>query len=207
MFYEHEKKERTEAYHGPRPSFPERDPRFYGEMKIYLEERNLNFNIAIQNGWYPTIAIDRFSRIVIPCSNPSGVVYYQARAMADGVKLRYRSPAATRADSIVYVVPFLRAKGAVIVEGPMDALAAAGSGWFGIGLMGNMPGPGVISYVASLVKHLGRVLVVPDSDCIEMGSYIIGALAMHYVSSAFITIPEGKDLAELSLKKRRELLR
>ena len=63
---------------------------------------------------------------------------------------------------------------AVIVEGPMDALAAAGEGYYGFALMGNTPPPEVLNHVIALCTARGIVgaVVVPDHDSSESGPHL-----------------------------------
>lgn len=131
--------------------YPPITPRFWPLMQHYLEERGLNPNIAIQNGWYPTDgAGDLYPRVVIPAfSYQEGNRYWQARDMCHRAPLRYQSPRGVkRGDAFVRVVPPHDVEGVVIAEGPMDALAAADCGFVGIGLMGVTPSPEVFGAVA-----------------------------------------------------------
>jgi len=204
MFYQHEQREKRERYVGPRPGFPECVPEYWNDMKIYLAERQLNNRTAVENGWFLTF-FQGCPRIVIPCSNSLGVPYFQARAMSSKVKLRYASPAASRDDSIVVVWPADRAKGSVVTEGPMDALASADLGYLGIATMGNQPNEEVLEHVASVVRSFQPVLVVPDADALEFGPLVLCALAQRGISGGIVA-PHKKDIAEMSVKERKRFL-
>ena len=210
-FYEHDHLEKS-LPKGPRPGFPKQDEGLLAMMRIYLEDRHLHPNIARLNGWYPTIELDIHPRIVIPCSNSFNIPYFQARSMNDGLP-RYRSPAATREGSLAVVWPrlgvlqgYVNLKGSVVVEGPMDALAAAYWGYIGIGLMGNDPPEEVFDYLAHIVPPFGKVIVIPDLDHLEMGATVIGALAMRNIKKITMAIPTAKDFADMSIASRGYLL-
>lgn len=204
MIYEHERKPKKQ--HGPAEPMPEENKELHGQMLSYLEERRLSYQTALYNRWYPA-TINGTARIVIPCSNSIGVPYYQARAMSKDVTLRYKSPFSDRVDSIVVVWPVLQWHKAVIVEGPADALAAATAGAMGVGVMGNKPSLEVIKFVAGTLKHIKpkEILIVPDLDTPQMGADIAGWLAKHGVASQ-MRLPTKKDLAEMSIKERENLI-
>jgi len=207
MIYQHERKEPTH-YDGPRPEMPKENESLRSKMSRYLEGRELSYALANNNFWYPSRDVDGYDRIVIPCSNSFGVTYYQARAMDRWVTIRYNSPLATREDSIVILWPEgnTRAKGTVICEGPMDALAAGGLGYVGIGLMGNQPSEPVVAHIVRLVDGFFEpVVIVPDLDHIEMGTYMVGSLA-GYGIVARIVLPMKKDLCEMTFQERKALL-
>jgi len=210
-YYEHDRAEKKERHAGPRPPMPKPNYDYCQMMHEYLEARRLSYHVARVNGWYPTTAVDRSPRIVIPGVNPHGLAYYQARAMDDH-KIRYKSPAASRADSIVLVYPAedgARDKsgtgGAAIFEGPMDALAAAGLEWIGIALMGNEPPDGVLAYTASICDSVQEVVILPDMDHPEMGGYVLGYLGTRGIKARVI-IPSEKDFADMSPRQREEIL-
>lgn len=208
MFYDHERKERTEKYSGPRPTFPPVCEKYFKKMQTYLESRRLDYNLARVNGWYPcTWDFGHEIRIVIPCTNSRQLPYWQARAI-DNSEPRYRSPAATREDSIVLVWPREYANGSVIVEGPMDALAAAAMGYVGIGLMGNEPSDTVLNFVANTIKvgDFTPVYIVPDLDHLEMGTSLLQRFILNYEIGVSVKLPGQKDLADMNLKEREKLL-
>ena len=211
MIYHHEQQEKTKKWTGLRPGFPEIDRHWLPLMKMYLLDRQLSYIRAKDNGWYPAF-YKGTPRIVIPCSNSAGVSYFQARDMTGKAKLRYASPPASRQDSIVAVWPDsgTRIKGTVIVEGPMDALAAAEFNYLGIALMGNDPSEEVIQHIVELVKgKFEPAIVVPDLDHLEMGAAVVGALTMEGIRGEVRLLAMyhgGKDLVDMTFKQRLEVL-
>lgn len=210
-FYDHDHVEKLRPK-GPRPGFPDEDEGLAAMMNLYLQDRSLSLDIARVNGWYPTMDLDIHPRIVIPCSNSANIPYYQARSMNNGLP-RYKSLAATREDSITVVWPrtnvlgeYLTPRGSVVVEGPMDALAAAGWRYVGIALMGNDPPEEVFDYLLTVVRPLGRVIVIPDTDHLEMGANVVTALSLRGITETTMTIPVAKDFAEMRLVERGRLL-
>lgn len=204
MNYEHERKEKKAVYHGPRPLFPRENETAAVEFNEYLHNRDLNAEIARENGWYPAL-YEGAMRVVIPCTNSAAIPYFQARDMSGKATLRYASPPATRDDSIVLVWPPCSPKGTVILEGPMDALAAAGAGYLGIGLMGNKPPREVLEQVAWYAGRFPPVLVVPDADMLGMASEVVGWLSQ-YGLQATMRVPLVKDLASMTRIERRMFL-
>jgi len=208
VIYRHEEQEKhlKLKWDGYRPSLPTCRPELWEDFAEYLVARNLNPELARYNGWYPT-KYKGCDRILIPCSNREGVPYFQARAMTDDVQLRYASPAAPRDDSIVIVWPEskLKVKGCVVIEGPMDALAAAEFDYVGIALMGNQPTDAVIEHLSGFVRSFQPVWIVPDADSLHMGPNVLCALVQHSLSGMILTPPK-KDLAAMSRKERRSFL-
>ena len=154
-YYQHERECQAEV---PRRAFnqdlPACSSTWMPDMRKYLSERHLSMEVALANGWYPSVdAGDKQIRIVIPATATPPNVFWQARLIDGqahlGVSLpikRYQSPHAPRGDAIIAVWPTtpgaasLAPCGAVVlVEGPMCALAAAELGFTGIALMGNSP--------------------------------------------------------------------
>lgn len=215
--YAHENRERKEPQQAVvRTCMPPSDDLRWGDMAQYLFLRRLPFDVAVANGWYPsTHAGDREARIVIPATNTAGFVFWQARAMGappNGVQsqrwLRYQSPhGVPRLDSVVLVWPNVVWTGAAaIVEGPMDALAAAGAGAIGVGLMGAQPPMAVCQFVARRLAGW-RVLAVADSDALQAAARTVGVLASLGLASSLVLVPSpAKDLAELGPQERKELL-
>jgi hypothetical protein len=209
MIYSHELKERSEKKRsGPRPAMPA----LYKNGKIgmfsYLSERKLSFELAEANKWYPTKDDYGDVRIVIPCSNSLGVPYWQARAVFDNTELRYSSPFATREDSICIVWPAdLSKRTAVVVEGPMDALAAAGAGAIGFALMGNTPNPEVFAFLETHLKAVRpkKLLVIPDLDTPQMAGVVLSRLAGSGLR-AWAKMPSAKDLAAMLPEEREKLI-
>jgi DNA primase len=208
MNYEHEAKAKRE-HHGPRPKMPPIMPELAADMHNYLEERLLDSQLAEENRWYVSYDDVLEPRIIIPCSNSAGIPYWQGRAMRDDVLKRYDSSVATRDDSVALVWPKAgqKAKTAVVVEGPMDALAAAGAGALGIAVMGNAPTSEVFSYIENILRstYVEIVVVVPDLDTPILASRVAARLG----GSGFavrIVMPTAKDLAAMMPEERKLLI-
>jgi len=201
--YEHEYKERKEPrdiVHTPMPDYA---PNLNPMMFAYLHDRELDYDLARQNGWYPTRT--RGPRVVIPCTNNAGFNYWQARAMDDN-ELRYDSPAVPRKDSIVLLWPpkktFTVSKIVVITEGPMDALAAA-EFYPSIAIMGGCPSGEVLDYMHRQSEILGftKWLIIPDRDNISLVS-----LLYEEGRDFEVITPTNKDLAAMPRWEREKLL-
>ena len=96
-------------------------------MMEYLRDRDLSYTCARHNGWYATKLLDGIPRVVIPATNLEGRRYWQARAMGPTAPLnRWKSARGSKNGSIVVCWPAHTNPKVklVIVEGPMDALAA-----------------------------------------------------------------------------------
>ena len=178
-------------------------------MWKYLEDRALDGRIAESNGWYPTMDYQMCARVVIPASSlVNSWAYYQARLIVEAhpnVK-RYVSPAAPRGDALAVVFPSSCVLGSIIVEGPMDALAAAGMGYVGVALMGNKPGESVLCHIEEIVKVYGDCYVIPDRDAFKEGAEITAKLWARGVRCTLKSIQGAKDLAELSPERRKILI-
>ncbi len=204
--YQHERKERDTKYIGPRPSFPKLKREAWPMMRQYLRARDLSASLAKDNGWYPTYYIDS-NRIVIPCTNSDGIPYFQARDMRGKSKIRYASPAASRDDSIVIVWPEDFKHGGIIVEGPMDALAAAEFGFVGVALMGNVPTPEVVNHLVTMTRAFTPIYIIPDVDTPALGPTVLSALAQRGIATCITMLPpDEKDLAELPYNERKRFL-
>ena len=178
-------------------------------MRGYLQQRNLDRHIAEANGWYPTYDDWGWARVVIPASSLVNTwPYFQARLMqeAPGVVKRYISPPAPRGDALAVVFPSSCVLGSIIVEGPMDALAAAGMGYVGIGLMGATPNDAVIDHIKEIVGVYGDCFVIPDRDAFQEGAEITAKLWTRGVRCTLKSIQGAKDLAELSPGLRKILI-
>lgn len=182
-------------------------PSAWGSFDRYLIDRQCSPELAKYHGWYPSrCAGDEYLRIVIPAPWSDGTPYWQARSIPDGVSPRYRSPNASRGDGlvIVYPTPLSSPPTYVIVEGPIDALALAGCGIVGIGLMGNTPPAVVWHRVASLVSG-SRVLVYPDSDAVAEAAGWLTQLRTRGIIAEYC-VPVSKDFADLSFNRRKEVI-
>lgn len=204
MYYEHERKEKKATYTGPRPHMPRSDSDLWPMMEDYLLGRWLRSDIARASGWYPAHYAG-CARIIIPCTNTLGVPYFQGRDMGGKSTIRYASPPAPRDDSIVVVWPMNARRGTVVVEGPMDALAAAGEGYLGIGLMGNMPNSDVLDHVFTYAKMYAPLLILPDKDMLEMGPLVLCPMAQRGLVGT-ILMSQEKDLAAMVPSQRRAIL-
>jgi len=208
--YTHERRERTEPDRINTESYPAEACYLRADMKRYLDKRGLDYAIARTNDWYPSVdAGDDSPRIVIPATTQiDRHKFWQARAM-DGNKKRYQSPYGSRLDAVVVVY----ADGAndhdekmVLVEGPMDALAAAGEGYTAIALMGVTPGPRILRHVATLTQS-SRVLFIADADAVGKTAELIAWLSAMGVAIRMTTTFIEKDLAAMTQEHRGMLLR
>ncbi len=209
-WYPHEAHERTEAQDRPQRApavLPACAPGLWAKMQYYLAGRGLDFFLAERNGWYPSdSAGDREPRIVMPGIRSDGGVFWQARAMLPSDK-RYQSPHANRADALIVVKPNNpHPKYAALVEGPMDALAAADVGMLGISMMGNTPNVIVLDHIAVHVEPCKWVYVVPDADSLPNAVKLTAWLTTHAHAKTLLrsTYPY-KDLAAIPRKERKEM--
>ena len=172
-------------------------------MHLYLSERALCVRTALENKWYPSDeAGDTLPRIVIPAtSGIPGNVYWQARAMVATEK-RYQSPCAPRGDAIIVVWGHPPChEEIVLVEGPMDALAAAEFGYTSVALMGGTP-PEAIALISRMHTLSHSFVVVPDRD--DMALMLNAAVAMLDLGHRVRVVDPypAKDLAALSRSER-----
>lgn len=173
---------------------------------VYLQNRGLSSELALENGWYVSHkAGDGCVRVVIPCTHSNGRVYWQARAVDPGVAKRYQSPPYSAEGAFVLVWPEAKPVGVVLVEGPMDALAAAECGFAGVAMMGNRPGNNLLLNVRA--QFPGQAMtVVPDLDAIAAGAVTVGRLAIMGVSARLVIPVGAKDLSRMTSLGRRQLL-
>lgn len=184
-------------------------PELYGSeamLEAYLGGRGLSSLVALENGWYfSTKAGDHHARVVIPCTNTKGYVYWQARAIDPSVQRRYQSPSYASSDSLAVVWPTHGSRVAALVEGPMDALAAAEAGVVGVATMGKRPSDEQLAHFVKLFASYS-LLIIPDRGDIEAGSATATRLALGHGRYAPLVVPLGKDLAALPVEQRRGLL-
>ena len=214
MIYAHERRQPKEATYNT--FFPLRSPHPGDALLVeqYLTGRGLSPYLATANGWYPSISVDQYLRVVIPAQTSRlGHAYWQARALNPSARVRYQSPPGSRGSAVVMVKPFGKrvTPMAVIVEGPMDALAAAGEGYYGFALMGNTPPPKVLDHVIALCSVRGIVgaVVVPDHDSSESGPYLAAYFACGGIPTGVVELSEwteAKDLAGASVSERAAAL-
>lgn len=209
MIYQHEIEERrARASYDPgdreMPLFA--GPDYYVEQDAYLRKRGLDPGIARRNGWYPSfLAGDSELRIVMPAS-PAVMNHWQARAIDPDVKKRYQSSHGARGPAVIIAYPDgITRLDVAIVEGPMDALAAAEAGIVGIALMGNTPPREALVRIADNYAPYGAI-VVPDRDSYAEAARTMTRLAGLGMDVRLQTILPWKDLAEVPSAKRAEVL-
>ena len=209
MIYQHELEERKPNLQAMCTSLPPVDPD-YEAMRDYLQQRKLSYDLAVMNGWYQSYqAGDHYLRMVIPAvTHVPGHIFWQARDMTGNAHRRYQSPTGPRHEALVTVTPEDEPKGVVIVEGPTDALAAAGEGYLGIALMGMLPSSKTVAHLVKLIPNKVKVLVLLDRDSEASGPRLSWKLATHGIRShvAFLPGPE-KDIAACPPIKRAKFLK
>ena len=208
MDYPHEREEDTPKKPYCR-SLPPRDDGLTQRMQTYLEGRRLDYRLAVANMWYPSSqAGDNSPRIVTPAtSNIRGNTFWQARAM-DGSEKRYQSPHAARGDAVIVVWPSGSLPDrAVISEGPMDALAAAGEGCLGIALMGDTPPEETLLLTKQYLRGILSIIVIPDMDEPAALTGVMSRLTRLGVSNCRLILPyPAKDFASAEPSLRTQLL-
>lgn len=179
-------------------------------MYDYLASRNLSPELAYKNGWYAsTGAGDDELRVIIPCQSADLTNrYWQGRRIVDTSEkfpLRYTSPrSVTRGDALAVVRPNQKQPfGTVLVEGPMDALAAADMGFLGIGWMGTDPGEEPVKFAHKLLVKDKPVYVVSDRDAVSAAVRIWS----HFIGALLVNPYPYKDLAEMPKLERWDYLR
>ena len=172
---------------------------------VYLDGRGLDAPLAIENGWYVSLSAgDEYTRIVIPATNTKSYIYWQARAVDPAVYKRYRSPKYAAGDSIIVVWPRETGRYVAIVEGPLDALAAAEHGLVGVSVMGKQPPTEVFDHIEALFPSQSFV-VLPDGDGLGGVADILQQLAKRR-RPATVVLTGHKDLAAMPREQRRRLL-
>lgn len=175
----------------------------------YLVSRELNARLAGENHWFASYrAGDEEARVVIPATSMiAGNVFWQARAIDSNVAKRYQSPHAPRGDAIIAVWPSEpgHVTTSAVVEGPMDALAAAGEGVLGIALMGVTPPESALDLTAKLVRGT-IVTVVADSDAVGSMSKVLLKLALRGALCRLSYPGLSKDLAGAGPTERKRIL-
>jgi len=208
--YAHDYEERKRPAKPTKPVVvPTVDTTLWPAMEHYLENRNLDFITAKENGWYPARDREGTPRIVVPASSLANTwPYYQARAMNDHPK-RYDSPSAPRGDALIVVHPkndFPTCAPKVIVEGPMDALAAAGTGAVGIALMGCAPSLEALVYLAHLLRTFpGPCILIPDKDALVEGAKVVAYVWKEGLQCT-LRPTLSKDLAAMAPEQRMACL-
>mgnify|MGYP001587435180 CR=1 FL=1 len=209
MIYTHDKIERKDKRPRIGAWMPKCDDALLGEMESYLKGRGLDAPTAIENGWYPSrSANDTHPRIVIPATNTKGLAYWQARAMDNKVEPRYQSPGVSKGDSVIQVWPQQRdwLPVLVIVEGPMDALAAAGCGVRAVALMGITPTEETLDMVKTLSSDIDFVTFFCDRDAVSDAITVIPRCIQRGMSITISDPTPYQDLAAIPKRKREDIL-
>lgn len=216
--YEHEKQTRSD---GPTESTTPRSTTTWGEKgksvfwwpplilgddaARYLAGRGLDPELARRNGWYLGEVRGEL-RLVIPATGST--LFWQARALIEGVSPRYDSPPSPRGDAIVVVYPSdgRLPKVGVVVEGPMDALAAAECGVLGVALLGNHPPAESLDLTTRLFCGI-IALVIEDRDAPGTLAGVFARLSSAGVLSTLVPCPlPYKDLAEMPYLRRQRFI-
>jgi hypothetical protein len=215
-FYQHEREEQIQ---GPiNLVWPLADTGGFTLTQVlcYMNERNLDWKLADANGWYISRnAGDCFLRIVIPAvvTKPKQV-YWQARTLLPSAYIRYQSPKGPREGALIYIRAYpafddklIQTSKVVVVEGPMDALAAAMCGYDAIALMGINPGEKALTHLKALVnKRPALVLLDGEPEATKAAHNITMELASAGGRTKVATLLGIKDLAAASLQDRYKFL-
>lgn len=209
MLYTHEAQERKSNTHPMCTAFPPCFASLSKDMVAYLEARDLSWQLADANGWYLSrSAGDTYPRIVIPAvTHKAEHVYWQARDVTGKAFIRYQSPKGPRHEALVKVIPYDEPKGIVVVEGPMDALAAADEGCIGYALMGMKPSKATLVHLALLIEDNAGLDVLVILDRGEMANSLAVSLFLctQGYHAKVAELPE-KDLAQCLPETRRSFL-
>ena len=189
--------------------------RLWPKFDNYLRERNLDYELARENCWFPSRTVDGYDRLVVPgTSDQEGNLYWQARLIQGHVAgpqaqpRRWESPhGIARGNSVCLVWPRTLAAGraAAIVEGPMDALAAAGEGVLGVGLMGVHPADEVLELTKRLLRGTVPIMVM-DLNAEKEWMVVQARLRELGCPGHLVSPYPGKDLAQLTRPERRKVL-
>lgn len=210
--YWHESEERKPNKHPMCTTFPTQSPMQHN-MNCYLEKRNLDWKLARENGWYESDDCGdkyvMYRRVVIPAvTHKAGHVYWQARDLFGHSHIRYQSPKGPRHEALVQVTPESSRLGVVVVEGPMDALAAAGAGYVSFALMGMIPSQATLYHLILLVHEYKElpILVLLDRGENANAMRISTFLSSQGYLAKFAELPE-KDLAACNPLQRKSFLK
>lgn len=216
--------EETAAHSPSKPycsHLPECGQRLWPKFDNYLRGRKLNHALARANNWFPSLHVDGYARAVVTTtSDQPGNLYWQARLIshekASGSLQDQRSPAeatprrwesphgVSRGNAVCMVWPDQKNGRSVVVEGPMDALAAADLGFLAVALMGVVPAMEVLDLTYRLLR--GTVcLVVPDLGATKPMCQNIIELTARGLKCHLTTHP-FKDLADANPADRKRIL-
>jgi hypothetical protein len=175
--------------------------------QYYLKTRQLSWRIARDSGWYVAWAPEwGRPRLVIPAQDRfHKTVFWQARALDDSPK-RYLSPERPRGEALVVAEDDM-VRAVVVVEGPMDALAAAAEGYLGIALMGSYPPPEALAHLVYRLRTMhAPVLCLADKDAPGPMSQVLLYLTACGIKAKLVVCQPAKDLAALTPTNRKLLL-
>ena len=172
----------------------------------YLEDRGLDPKVAEANFWYPSSeAGDNRPRIVIPANATGPNIYWQARAIDSDEEPRYQSPSAPRGDACIIAWPNpVGHPHVVIVEGPMDALAAAMAGYVGVATMGSST-ESQLDYITKCFPK-GLAIVVMDLDYPKLMLDVVYGLVRREWKCRVRSPYPAKDLAGMASSRRIRFL-
>lgn len=193
--------------------YPTCSQRLWPKFDKYLRSRGLDYELARQNVWFPSRTVDGYDRLVVPgTSDEPGNLYWQARLIgnAEAHVRRWESPHGVRRGRSVCLVwpkrnimePLVAS---VVVEGPMDALAAAGEGYLAVALMGVIPSQEVLDLTNTLLRGTICVMVM-DMGAEKPMAENSAALKERGLSTRLVCPYPYKDLAEVPKEKRRGYL-
>jgi 5S rRNA maturation endonuclease (ribonuclease M5) len=99
------------------------------------------------------------------------------------------------------------AKRVIVVEGPMDALAAVACGYDAIALMGINPGEKALDHLKRLVRKRDTlVLLDSEPEATQAAHAVCMVLASTGTNARCATLQHTKDLASCGVAYRQEFL-
>lgn len=196
--------------------YPTISQRLWPRFDTYLRERELDADLARKNFWFPSRTVDGYDRLVVPAtSDQPGNLYWQAR-LIQAVTLgnakptdprRWESPhGVSRGNAVCVVWPREKNGKAVVAEGPMDALAAAGEGFLAVGLMGVVPALEVLDLTSRLLHGILTYVIMDMGAETEMAANAIYLQQTGKLSCHLLNPYPVKDLAAMTRKERRGFL-
>ena len=196
--------------------WPRGELEYWPHVVWYLKNRGLSPELAHANSWYP--GYYHGMRIIIPARRTDRGEFWQGRLLdqiyqgtyhieESGWK-RWDSPHGPRGDAIVLLEPpDRRGRGVVVVEGPMDALAAAEFGFLGVATLGVQPNSAVLDHIASVAKKYPWFCIIPDRDELGRWAHTQAELGKRGIYGSILLPPSPyKDLAETPRESRKEML-